>query len=81
MPAADIYTANSRSIAVTLYRQSARASEEGSLLNLNAIFSRPRDNKVCPIGKQQVSVDQLITVGKGSVTVEGDGGFRVTVTQ
>ena len=70
------YRANSRTIEVTLGRQMSRNKDS---FNLTARYSRPAQDGLCPTGSRQVSVEQLLTLPSGSVTVEGDGGFRVVL--
>ncbi len=72
------YRANARTIEVTLSRQAYRVKDGFAL---TARYSRPAQDGLCPTGTRQVSLDQLLSLSDGSVTVEGDGGFRVTLTR
>ncbi|WHO40895.1 hypothetical protein PMI04_010025 [Sphingobium sp. AP49] len=70
------FRANSRAIEVTLGRQNFRNRDS---FTLSARYSRPAQDGLCPTGSRQVSVEQMLTLPSGTVTVEGDGGFRVVL--
>ncbi|WP_420145257.1 hypothetical protein [Sphingobium sp.] len=68
------YRSTNRVIEVTLSRQNFR-NQDG--FAINARYSRPGQDGLCPVGTRQVSIEQMLTLSSGSVTIEGDGGFRV----
>lgn len=70
------YRTNSRTIEVMLGRQTSRNKDS---FNLTARYSRPAQDGLCPTGSRQVSVEQVLALPSGSITVEGDGGFRVVL--
>ncbi|AMK17833.1 hypothetical protein K663_07260 [Sphingobium sp. MI1205] len=72
------YRGKSRNIELTLSRQPHRDRESFSL---NARYSRPAQDGLCPTGSRQVSIDQQLSIATDSVTIEGDGGFRVVLTR
>ena len=72
------YRGKSRTIELTLTRQIYRDKDNFAL---TARYSRPSPAGICPIGSRQVSVEQTLQLPSGGVTVEGDGGFRITLTR
>ena len=72
------YRGNARNIEITLSRQTYRAT---NAFMLTARYSRPAQDGLCPAGIRAVSIEQIVLLDAGRVTIEGDGGFHVVLTK
>ncbi|MBB3980728.1 hypothetical protein GGR44_000359 [Sphingobium fontiphilum] len=64
-----------RSIEITIGRYQV------DRLSVSARYSRPADDKACPRGTRQISIQQQLVLTDGEAVLDGDGGLRLTLSR